>query len=159
MELTHFFALLFILLLISAGINVTRNILYQRRLRRSGIREIDRMDGLLFEAYLEELFRNCGYKAKKTQGSGDFGADLIVHMENKKVVVQAKRYALNNKVGLKAVQEVYAAARYYNADLCCVVTTSFYTQQAKILAGRCDVQLIDREELIRIIEKKNVTFG
>lgn len=48
------------------------------RLKRSGIAEIDQMQGVQFEQYLGHLFRSQGYKAEVTKASGDFGADLVI---------------------------------------------------------------------------------
>lgn len=151
MELTHFFIGVFLLLVLSIAINIIQKVIKKSRLKRSGIYDIDKMDGLVFEQYLGTLLRTHGYKVSVTKGSGDYGADLILHSNDKKIVVQAKRYKDN--VGLKAVQEVYAAARYYKANECWVITNSYYTQQAKNLAKVCEVKLIDRESLIKMIEK------
>lgn len=74
------------------------------RLKRSGIAEIDKMDGVQFEQYLGHLFRSQGYKAEVTKAAGGYGADLVLSKDGKRIVVQAKRYSKN--VGLKAVQEV-----------------------------------------------------
>lgn len=74
------------------------------RLKRSGIAEIDQMDGVQFEHYLGHLFRSQGYKAEVTKAAGDFGADLVIFKDGRRIVVQAKRYKKN--VGLEAVQEV-----------------------------------------------------
>jgi restriction system protein len=36
------------------------------RLSKSGIKEIDQMDGLTFEKYLQSLFGNLGYRVERT---------------------------------------------------------------------------------------------
>lgn len=41
-----------------------------RRLARSGIFDIDRMTGTLFEQYLATLFRHLGYKVEQTVKTG-----------------------------------------------------------------------------------------
>src|SRR5262249_48548876 len=57
----------------------TKFIWNERRLRRSGIREIDQMDGSTFEHRLAILFRGLGYRAERVGATrGDFGGDLIV---------------------------------------------------------------------------------
>ncbi|KOP64379.1 hypothetical protein AMS62_03220 [Bacillus sp. FJAT-18019] len=119
------------------------------RLKRSGIGEIDKMDGVQFERYLGHLFRFQGYKVEVTKAAGDFGADLVIIKDGKKIVVQAKRYKKN--VGLKAVQEVQGARAHYGATDAWVVTNSNYTQQAYELAKSNGVRLIDREELVEML--------
>lgn len=42
------------------------------------IEEIDKMDGIQFEHFLKPIFERQGYITSVTQGSGDYGADLIL---------------------------------------------------------------------------------
>ncbi|WP_233566689.1 restriction endonuclease [Cohnella endophytica] len=78
--------------------------------------------------YLGQLFKSQGYKTEVTQAAGDYGADLVISNQTKRVVIQAKRYSKN--VGLKAVQEIYTAIAHYSASEGWVVTNSDYTDQA-----------------------------
>ncbi|MCP3773813.1 restriction endonuclease [Paenibacillus sp. MZ04-78.2] len=123
------------------------------RLRKSGIADIDKMGGRQFEIYLGELFKKHGYVVKVTRSTGDFGADLIISKEGKKIVVQAKRYS--KAVGIKAVQEAQASIAHYNASAAWVVSNNEYTDAAKELARSNNVRLINREELITLILKMN----
>ncbi|WP_083609454.1 restriction endonuclease [Paenibacillus sp. P3E] len=119
------------------------------RLKKSGIAEIDKMEGVQFEQYLGHLVRSQGYKAEVTQAAGDYGADLVLSKDGKRIVVQAKRYGKN--VGLKAVQEVRGAVSHYGASAAWVVTNRDYTEQAYKLAKSNNVRLIGREELIEML--------
>lgn len=119
------------------------------RLKRSGIAEIDQMDGVQFEHYLGHLFRSQGYKAEVTKAAGDFGADLVIFKDGRRIVVQAKRYKKN--VGLEAVQEVQGARAHYKATGAWVVTNSNFTQQAYELAKSNGVRLISRDELVEML--------
>jgi restriction system protein len=111
--------------------------------------EVDGMDGLDFEHYLVPLFEKLGYRAEVTKGSGDFGADLILHKRGKKYVVQAKRYS--SSIGVSAVQQVVGAIRYYKAQGAMVVTNNYFTPAAEDLAKHNKVRLIDRDELSYMI--------
>ncbi|SHN24254.1 restriction endonuclease [Gracilibacillus kekensis] len=122
------------------------NIIKGYRLKKSGIKDIDEMSGNKFEEYLLVLLKGRGYKVKLTPKSGDYGADLILITTNKKIVVQAKRYKKN--VGVRAVQEIVSAQKYYKADECWVITNSFFTNQAIKLASSNQVRLINRSELM-----------
>ncbi|GKU79354.1 restriction endonuclease [Paenibacillus sp. L3-i20] len=122
---------------------------HNERLRRSGIADIDKMDGRRFELYLGHLFEAHGYAAEVTQATGDYGADLVISKDGKKIVVQAKRYSKN--VGLKAVQEIHTAMAHYSALEAWVVTNRDYTEQAYNLAKSNGVRLINREQLIEMI--------
>ena len=125
----------------------------KERLRKSGIKDIDTMNGIQFEYYLKELYRSQGYKVEVTKAKGDFGADLILFKDKIKIVVQAKRYSGN--VGVKAVQEILAAKSYYSASAAWVVSNSDYTNAAIELAKASNVLLINREKLIKSILKMN----
>lgn len=131
---------------------------YLKLMSKSGIDEIDKMDGHQFEEYLKALFMELGYKSTVTRGSGDFGADLIMKNDNKKVVVQAKRYGYNNNVSLGAIQEVYSAIPFYKAEQGIVITNSYYTDSAKKLAKACKIRLLDRNDLMHFINQVNPSF-
>ena len=127
--------------------------IYHDKLAKSGIHDIDKMDGLQFEIYLKALFKELGYKTVVTKGSNDFGADLIAIKNNVKIVIQAKRYKYKNNVGISAVQQIYASIPYYKANKGLIITNSLFTKNAKILASRCNIKLIDRKGLVKLINK------
>ena len=137
------------LVLIAAGVFVVRGIAWligERRLARSGIGEIDAMDGITFERRLAHLFTSLGYRVEQTRARGDYGADLVVEKTGERSVVQAKRWTKN--VGVKAIQEAVAAKPMYRCDRAIVVTNRYYTQQAKRLAKANGVTLWDRDQLV-----------
>ncbi|MGG1553283.1 restriction endonuclease [Paenibacillus ferrarius] len=161
-----FTLIVIILLVIIIGTVVYRKSNYQKEqeklfhkddydLKKISIEDIDRMlDGSEFEMYLYRLLLELGYSGVyKTVGSRDFGADLIfTDREGVRNVVQAKRYGIDNPVGLSAVQEVFASMRYYKARKAIVIATTNYTDSCETLAGINHVKLIDRTDLVRIIE-------
>jgi restriction system protein len=123
----------------------------RRRLARSGIREIDTMDGPTFEGYLGTMFRRLGYEVERVGSSrGDDGGDLVIRKSGSRTVVQAKRYG-GKRVGIKAVQEANAARAMYRCAEAMVVTNTAFTQQAEALAQVAGVELVGREELIRAL--------
>lgn len=131
-----------------------REIRILKRMAKSGIHYIDKMDGFQFEVYLKALFRELGYHPEVTKRSCDYGVDVILKGK-KRIVIQAKRYGIKNRVGIRAVQEVYAGKAYYKADEAWIVTNSVFTKQAEELAKACQVKLIDRFELQNLITKVN----
>lgn len=134
--------------------HLTKNWLFHKKMAKSGIRDIDKMDGYQFEVYLKSLFKELGYKPVVTKKSNDFGADLILKGRNK-IVIQAKRYGMKNKVSIGAIQEIFAAKAYYKADEAWVITNSQFTKPAKSLAEPCGVKLLDRYDLQTFINKIN----
>jgi len=132
---------------------VMRRMKQVEKLKKSGIADIDKMDGRQFEHYLGHLFKSHGYSVNVTKAAGDYGADLVISKEGKKIVVQAKRY--NKNVGLKAVQEAHTAINHYGATEAWVVTNSGFTEQAVTLARSNKVKLLSRNDLIEMILKMN----
>ena len=126
-------------------------LLEQKKLAKSGIADIDKMDGKTFEKYLKVFFEKLGYKVERTKYIGDYGADLVASNNGVKTVIQAKRY--KSKVGIKAVQEAVASKGYYNCDKAMVVTNSYFTNQARTLASRNKVELWDKKVLVRNLLK------
>jgi restriction system protein len=138
--------------LLAAAVGLVRLLLRQneqRTLSRAGIAEIDAMDGRAFEQRLAALFRSLGYRVEETRYRGDYGADLVVAKAGVRTVVQAKRWTKN--VGLKAVQEAHAAAALYRCSRSMVVTNRYYSRQARELARVNNVQLWDRDDLVRAL--------
>ncbi|CAJ1004147.1 MULTISPECIES: restriction endonuclease [Bacillales] len=118
------------------------------------IKDIDKMtDGHEFELYLYRLFVALGYTGVyKTVGSGDFGADLVfTDRSGVRNVIQAKRQDINNPVGIAAVQQVYSSMRYYKAKKSIVIASTSFTTSCETLAGINHVKLLDRQDLIAII--------
>ena len=105
--------------------------------------------GIEFENYLKDVFEEIGYYVETTKISGDQGADLIITKGKSRTVVQAKFYS--TPVGNKAVQEVVASMKIYNASNAMVVTNNYYTNSARELAKANGVSLWDKDILESII--------
>ena len=115
------------------------------------IEKVDIMDGITFEQFLKRLFIYQGYQVSETSRTGDFGADLVLKKDGETTVVQAKRY--NANVGARALQEIYSARHHYKADKMMVVSNAHFTRQAETMAIEQEVVLVDREELISLINE------
>ncbi|MFB5761116.1 restriction endonuclease [Paenibacillus medicaginis] len=148
-NITAAFVMAIVVFVICTLILASRRAAHKEKLRRSGIAEVDKMDGFQFERYLSYLFTSQGYNARVTKASGDFGADLILSKNGTKIVVQAKRYSKN--VGIKAVQEAQAAIAHYRASEAWVVTNSDFTESAYQLAKSNKVKLINRNQLVEMM--------
>ncbi|MHA1213355.1 MAG: restriction endonuclease, partial [Candidatus Heimdallarchaeota archaeon] len=81
----------------------------------------------------------------------DYGADLILERFGERTVVQAKRR--KQSIGVKAVQEVATAKKYYSAHKALVVISSTFTKNAKELAKSNNVELWNRTQLVQEIKK------
>ncbi|MDO4604760.1 MAG: restriction endonuclease [Helcococcus sp.] len=139
-------------LLITLILNYLKDKEREKKLKYTKLREIDNMTGIEFEKYLKNLFEQNGYIVELTKASQDYGADLILKGK-KKIVVQAKRYKADRKVGIAAVQQIIAAKDYYKAQEAWVFTNSFYTKSAVNQALVSNIKLYDRNNLIDFLEK------
>jgi restriction system protein len=129
-------------------------LLEQQKLAKSGIVDIDKMDGKTFEKYLKVFFEKLGYQVEQTSYIRDYGTDLVATNNGIRTVIQAKRY--KSKVGIKSVQEAVASKGYYKCDKAMVVTNSSFTNQARTLASRNKVELWDRKILVKnLLQIKN----
>jgi len=75
----------------------------KRVIRKSGIREIDIMDGIDFEKKLEVMFGDLGYKVKRTPPSGDYGARIYNHGEGGGIYIFTENQA-NGRVIHKVIE-------------------------------------------------------
>jgi len=66
---------------------------------------------------------------------------------------------MKNRVGISAVQEIYAAQAYYKAHEGWVLTNSVYTRQAKELAEACNVKLNRSCRTSKLINKINPEYS
>lgn len=99
------------------------------------------MTGEEYEMYcVRKMRRRLWTFVRRVGKSGDFGADIVARGAFfTKIVVQCKHYS--KPVGVKAVQEVYAAKKYYGASRAAVATNAVFTRAAKKLAKECKVEL------------------
>jgi restriction system protein len=102
-----------------------------------------------YASYLALLFKQLGYQVEQTKHSGDYGADLILYKDSKRIVVQCKRYS--GKVSIKSIQEAVGAKAYYKAHDAWSETNSYHTNPAKNLALANKVVLIERDQLTNLI--------
>lgn len=101
------------------------------------------LNGYQFEQTCAKILQSKGYfDIEVTKSSGDQGVDIIASKGLVKYAVQCKYYS--SPVGNKAVQEVYAGAKYYDCSNCIVMTNSTFTKSAKELAAKLGVQLWEK---------------
>ncbi len=118
------------------------------------MRAIDRMSGEDFEKYLLEIFEFNGYKGHLTPKTADYGADLVLEKDKRKIVVQAKRWS--RIVRIDAIQQVIGAIKHYGADKGIVIATSDFTENAYELATSNGIELWDRRKLINYINEHSL---
>lgn len=123
----------------------------RRELELLDFHDVDKMSGIEFEDFMEFIFSENGFKVKTTATSGDYGVDLLIYKDEIWTAVQCKRY--KDSVGVKAVQEAISGMNFYNCQKSMVVTSGVFTKNAKIMAQKLGCELVDRENLAKIINE------
>lgn len=118
---------------------------WQQRFGAAQAAELDQLSGVEFEIFLAGLFRAQGYFAELTPTSGDYGADLILSKDGRRIAVQAKRHL--GSVGVQAVQEALSGQAYYQCNTAWVITTGAFTSNALELAQKSGVKMIGRSDI------------
>ena len=138
-------AVLAVVLMLNAG----QWIYFRYFLARAGLEGVDEMTGWEFERWLERLFLRLGFEVERTPFRGDYGADFVLTWSGMRIAVQAKRSS--RLVGVRAIQEVVAARAFYGCERTMVVTNSYFTDQAMLLARSNGVRIRHRDDLARVL--------
>lgn len=116
------------------------------------------LDPRKFEKLVAELYRRRGFEATLTPASGDEGVDIYVvsrtDLGQALWVVQAKRYAAENRVEAGVVRELYGTVMAKDASAGILVTTSFFQPGAMKLERKLKYRLnlkdyLDLQEMLR----------
>lgn len=88
-----------------------------------------------FEELVADLFRNQGFEVMLTPRSRDGGMDVIAVQRSGigtvMIIVECKRYAATNKVGVEIVRGLYGVVEQHRATQGIVATTSYFTRGAQ----------------------------
>ncbi|WP_161973222.1 restriction endonuclease [Halostella litorea] len=113
------------------------------------------MDEYDFEELVADIWAERGWQTTVTTGSSDRGIDVIARKQSpfrQKQLIQAKRYAADNKIGSPDIQQYSSLKRQEDdVDAVIVITTSSFTSQAERTANDLNVKLIDGPDLADVI--------
>lgn len=140
-------AVIFIVLTIVAFIHDVKE--QNKRLKAIEISNVDLMEGVEFEEYLQKLLTGRGYSIDITKASGDLGVDLVAAKGDEKIAIQAKRFKAN--VSRRAISDAVAGMTYYGCNHAMVITNSYFSPGAMELATATGCILIDRDTLVNWI--------
>lgn len=109
------------------------------------------LTGVEYENKIASMInKETSWTAELTKASGDQGADLILTKGPIKIVIQTKYH--KSPIGNSAVQEAYAAQRFYNSDLSIVVSNSGFTKSAEELSQSTGVKLMTDSQLLDFLK-------
>ena len=120
--------------------------------------DIDLLEPEAFEAWVLRQLAEAGYDTRRTPRSGDRGADglalSVMGGDKHTVVVQCKHTQPDATCGRAAVEEVLRAISQYeirgNPISMVVTNAADFTADAKRLARRENVRLVDRRNLLQL---------
>jgi len=110
---------------------------------------IEEMDGHEFEVQIARLYQAMGYNVRVTARNG--GIDVWAFKEGQKVVIQCKHW--KNPVGPDKIREFNGSQGRGIADEAVFVTSSTFTDQAKVEAAQARIKLVDGATLIDMFSK------
>jgi Holliday junction resolvasome RuvABC ATP-dependent DNA helicase subunit len=124
----------------------------------TAVSDLQRLSGVEFEHVIGTLLHRMGFHAEVTQATGDGGIDIVASLDRPiiggRYLIQCKRLAPDTPVGAATVREFYGA---FTADRRAVkgilVTTSGFTAQAREFAQNLPVELVDGEQLARLLSE------
>jgi restriction system protein len=117
----------------------------REKLKALQIADLERLSGADFEQYVGTLLKAQGFAVYLTKTTGDYGIDMLATKGRVTYAIQTKCY--KETVSSHAVSEAVASKQYYRADKAVVITSNFFTPNAKMLAARTNCVLIDRLQL------------
>ncbi len=99
----------------------------------------------LFEQVVAELLSRMGYEVTLTPASRDGGKDVYAasqnHLGSFLYIVECKKYAPDNPVGVALVRQLYGVVQAEKATAGILATTSFFTKDAKEFQGQAAFQI------------------
>lgn len=152
-DLTSLFVTMAILIgVLGLGLLIAIKFQENRRLWLLRIDDVGKMSGVEFEQYVGKLLENKGYAVKFTKTSGDLGVDIVANRNDERTGIQIKRYM--GAVSRTAISDVVGSMNHYGYAKSMVITTGYFTKDAKTLAESTGCKLVDRRE----VEKWIVEF-
>lgn len=95
------------------------------------------------------LFSQIYETAELTKSTADYGCDVYCTDKNgDKIVIQCKRYQKGKNIGNKYIDNTISAKLFYEAKKGIIVTTSDFTENAKIIAKKAEIELWNWDKLV-----------
>jgi restriction system protein len=116
------------------------------------------IDWFQFEKIVAVAYRKLGYTVTRRGGANpDGGIDLLVIKDGKTTAVQCKQWKTWN-VGVKSVREFLGALTDAKVEHGIFVTLGGYTGEAKRLADKHGIEMLNETELARILESVDAKY-
>lgn len=122
------------------------------------LRQLRAIDWYQFEKVVALAYAKLGYEVTRRGGANaDGGIDLIIEKDGQRTAVQCKQWKTWN-VGVKAVREFLGALADAQMQRGIFVTLGGYTGDAKQLANKHCIQMLNEKGLAEMLEATNARF-
>lgn len=123
---------------------------------------IDEFSSHEFEEIVCELLDKQGYDVKLTKQTRDGGKDIIVVQKSVLgefcIYVECKKYDKSNPISVKLVRELYGTVMADGATAGMLITTSYFTKDAKEYRNKIRYRIILKDYNDLIQEINNIQF-
>jgi restriction system protein len=120
------------------------------------LEQLRSIDWFQFEKLVALAYRKIGYTVTRRGGANpDGGIDLVIDKDGDRSAVQCKQWKTWN-VGVKAVREFLGALTDARIEKGIFITLCGYTGEAKKLAEKHGIEIINETGLAQILESMNV---
>jgi restriction system protein len=118
----------------------------------------DQIEWRRFEAVVERLFQQAGFKTKSQSHGADGGVDVWLFSQHRPdepaSIVQCKHWA-GQRVGVKVVRELRGVMASENVGRGQFATTSAFTDEAIEFARKNSINLLDGKRLLELIAQRS----
>jgi len=116
------------------------------------------IDWFQFEKLVALVYCKLGYAVTRRGGANpDGGIDLVIEKEGQQSAIQCKQWK-TWKVGMKAVREFLGALTDAGISKGIFITLSGYTGEAKQLADKHGIEIVNEAGLAKMIEDTDARF-
>lgn len=111
-----------------------------------------------FGQFVADIWEQHGFRTEVVDSSTR-GVDIVARRKRpypRTELVQARRYPPDDSIGSELVQQCAAQQQQKDADAAVIVTTNPFSDQARELATKLEVVLIDDSDLCELIHSGNL---
>jgi len=148
------FAAIFLMpILVSLLRKLTRKELLDNQVDIKSIRKLEWKE---FEYLVGEMYRRLDYHVIENESLGaDGGVDLSLKKDNRLYLVQCKQWR-SRYIGVKVVREMFGVLTAENAHKVIIITSTYFSKEARAFAKNKPVELIDGDLLAKMVSKVKV---
>lgn len=121
--------------------------------------QLRKIDWFQFEKLIELIYRHRGYSVQRLGGANpDGGVDLIIESTTEKFIVQCKHWR-KWSVGVRQIREFLGTLTDSQIPHGIFITLTGYTGDAKQLADKHGIQILNESDVIRMLEESGLVYS